>query len=489
MELPRILSVVALALSVHVHELAGQTLGVFTTTGNMAAPRAAHTATLLPNGTVLITGGSSVSDMNARSLSTAELYDPASESFRPTGAMSIPRQQHTATLLGDGRVLVTGGYGSVQSGQFAELTATAEIYDPGNGTFSPAGVMSKARSFHAATMLSNGRVLISGGRGGDASAELYDAATGAFTPTGSMTVSREQHKTVLLPDGTVLIVPGGDGSSLTAEIYETARGVFTRTDWDERYSIAATADLLPSGKVLVSSNAEECDVFLHFALLYDPARTVFERTGDMPSGICRPVGTQLADGNVFLTGGWFDSAIISQTYDSKFEAFSRSANLITGRREHTSTLLNDGSVLLVGGMFWNGPPLSPSASCCTPLASAEVYRPLTVPRRPELYTSSGGRQGAILHAGSARLVSSTDPAEPGEVVEIYGAGLLDRGAITPQLSIGGKVAEVLWFGNAPAYQSLAQINARVPSGVASGNATVRFSYLGRHSNDVSMAVR
>jgi hypothetical protein len=403
--------------------------------------------------------------------------------------MSVPRQQHTATLLGDGRVLVAGGYGSVQSGQLADLTATAEIYDPANGTFSSAGAMLNARSFHAATMLSNGRVLISGGRGGDASAELYDPATGVFTPTGSMTVPREQHKTVLVPDGTVLVVPGGDGSSLTAEIYDTATGVFTRTHWDERYSIAATVDLLPSGKVLVSSNAEECDVFLNFALLFDPARPAFERTGDMPRGICRPTGTQLADGNVFLTGGWFDAATISQTYNAKTETFSRSANLITGRREHTSTLLNDGSVLLAGGMFWNGPPLSPSGSCCIPLASAEIYRPLTVPRRPELYTSSGGREGAILHAGSAKPVSSTDPAAPGQVVEVYGAGLLDRGAIPPLLSVGGKIAEVLWFGNAPGYESLAQINVRIPSGVESGSSTVRFSYLGRHSNEVSMAIK
>src|SRR5262249_28742599 len=130
-------------------------------------------------------------------------------SWSATGSMATPRQRHTATLLQDGRVLVTGGMVGVES---STATASAEIYDPVTGTWSLTGNMMKARSRHTATLLPNGKVLIAGGRGTNtlsrSSAELYDPATGVFTLTGAMADARDNFSANLLADGRVLVSGG-----------------------------------------------------------------------------------------------------------------------------------------------------------------------------------------------------------------------------------------------------------------------------------------
>jgi uncharacterized protein (TIGR03437 family) len=143
-------------------------------------------------------------------------------------------------------------------------------------------------------------------------------------------------------------------------------------------------------------------------------------------------------------------------------------------------LLPDGSVLLAGGWI-----------CCEySLATTVVYHaPHPVPSSV-LYSLPGGSQGAILHAVTQQVASPTNPAVAGEVLEIYGSGLIDGAAIPPQVSIAGRLAEVLFFGNAPGYSGLNQINARVPVGVAPGPAiTVRLNYLGRPSNQVTIGMQ
>ena len=201
--------------------------GTFSSTGSMGIPREDHTATLLPNGKVLVVGGWYLSGTDTCRQKSAELYDPATGTFTATGAMGTARCLHTATLLPNGKVLVAGGKDLVDIN-------SAELYDPGTGTFSDTGSMATPRDGHTATLLPIGMVLVVAG-GKDIgpngsilnSAELYDPGTGTFTPAGAMGTARYSHTATLLPNGK-LLVAGGMGSNnnqlSSAELYGPGTG-------------------------------------------------------------------------------------------------------------------------------------------------------------------------------------------------------------------------------------------------------------------------
>lgn len=168
--------------------VSGQPGGTFTATGNMTLLRTEHTATLLTNGKLLIAGGANIISLGGlMNLASAELYEPATGTFTATGNMTTPRWNHAATLLPNGKVLIAGG----SSGGDSALAST-ELYDPSTGAFTATGYMHQARHRHTATLLNNGNVLIAGGaRTGYldsilATAEIYDPSTGVFTSAGEM---------------------------------------------------------------------------------------------------------------------------------------------------------------------------------------------------------------------------------------------------------------------------------------------------------------
>ena len=209
-----------------------QSAGTFTETGHLTTLRAVHTATLLNDGTVLIAGGSSVGVLigptaRVEFLSSADLYNPRTGTFTPTGTMTTPRYGHTATLLPSGKVLIVGGTPDGSSGL---QLPSAELYDPVTKTFTATGTMAVGREFHKAALLLDGRVLIAGSRTAfdrNANAELYDPSTGTFTAIGVMAEAFVSTAT-LLASGKVFITHGG-GRLVDAELYDPSTGMFSPT--------------------------------------------------------------------------------------------------------------------------------------------------------------------------------------------------------------------------------------------------------------------
>jgi hypothetical protein len=181
--------------------------GTVMATAPMSRERGLHaTATLLLDGRVLVVGGAP--DPNA----SAELFDPTTGTFTPVGSLAIPRAGFTATLLLDGRVLIAGGIDTAGEGSTEHLAATAEVFDPRTGSFIQVGALAVPRVFHVAALLRDGRVLLAGGMDpvlnsrGVASAELFDPVANRFSRIADMTRPRQGASAVWLPSGEVLIV-------------------------------------------------------------------------------------------------------------------------------------------------------------------------------------------------------------------------------------------------------------------------------------------
>ena len=214
--------------------------------GFLTEPRKGHTATLLPDGRVLIVGGRIAGALGTTGR-TAELWDAASQSWTPTEPMSVARRGHAATLLPDGRVLVTGGVE-------ATTLPRAEIYDPVNQVWSEVPGMLAQRRGHATTLLQDGRVLISSGTG--RSVEIFDPVTELWTSTSPLNFEHVVGQTTLLPDGNVLFT-GGPTRDGAAEVFDPIQVVWTATDPQPGFpGPLSNAVLLPEGRVLVADGRD-----------------------------------------------------------------------------------------------------------------------------------------------------------------------------------------------------------------------------------------
>ena len=383
----------------------------FTTSGAMTTDRLLHTATLLPDGRVLVAGGMGNYTGHLRS---AELYDPAAGTFTATGAMNQPRVGHSATLLPDGRVLMVGSYGA---------PASAELYDPPAGLFTATGSMVEGRINPTAVLLASGKVLVVGGENSQyrpmLSAELYDPATGTFSATGSMATGRVHGTASLLPDGKVLVAGGAGSLDRSAELYDPVTGTFSPAGDMVTARSYHTATLLPHGTVLLAGG------YGSSAELYDPGTGTFAATGAMAAARSGHAATLLPDGKVLLSGGAaytpfttiLDSA---ELYDPESGTFSTIGSLASPRSSPTATLLSNGTVLIVGG---------------STITAAELYHPLA--SDPTGYaldiTITGSGTGSVnsVPAGASGDIACSGPPPSGVCVTTQPAGALLNLRATP----------------------------------------------------------
>lgn len=254
-------------------ELFDPRTGTFALTGRMDVSRDDDPAVLLGNGRVLLAGGWGATGV----LASTDIFDPRTGRFSPGPDMHTPRAGFTAIRLRDGRVLLAGGFTANEV-----TTRSAELFDPRTGSMTPVGDMVTPRGAYGATLLDDGRVLFVGGRIGRrvvSTAEIFDPATGAFSRTGSLPMPVSNMGIAALPDGRVLVIGGtdsvdGDVIYSGTEIYSPSTGRFTLGPWMkyERYKIVRSVVSLPNGDVVVAGAAPQLE-------LYDAATGAFRTVG------------------------------------------------------------------------------------------------------------------------------------------------------------------------------------------------------------------
>jgi N-acetylneuraminic acid mutarotase len=281
---------------------------------HMLQPRAYPMAVALADGSVLVAGGS----RDLQPLDTAERYYQDG-TWVAAGRLNVPRTQGTLTLLADGRVLAVGG-GTEGSPGWAS-TASAETFDPKTGLWSPAAPMSVSRAFQTATLLGNGDVLVAGGattyngtRGTVTNtAEVYTPRSNSWRSASPMSVARYAHAAALLPDGRVLAAGGWslttntDPSLASAEIYDPASDAWTVTGSfnDARGSLAMAG--LPDGRLLAVAGVDPAYRVLASTEIYDSKSGTWQMTGRLPVALERPAMGILPDGRVLVAGGAIDA--------------------------------------------------------------------------------------------------------------------------------------------------------------------------------------
>lgn len=327
-------------------------LGAWVMTGPLNAAREGHTATLLPDGRVLAiaAGGNETASPAEASI---EAYDPVAGTWQALITIRPPRRNHTATLLPDGRVLIAGGDG----GPGQPLVAASLLFDPATGALTATGALKTPRVQHTATLLPDGRVLVLGGGnpGFLASAEIFNPATGAWATVGPLKKAREYHTATLLQDGTVLAVggTGPDGRLTSIERYSVASGTSIEVAQMASPRGFHTATLLPDGRVLIAGgDGGGGEGFPAEAELFDSATNGVSETAAMLRPRRHHTATLLPDGRVLVVGGDRNSPLAeTELFDPNGPIIEwvNGPTLNQARRFHGTTLLHDGSVLAAGG--------------------------------------------------------------------------------------------------------------------------------------------
>ena len=305
----------------------------FELAGRLAQGRWGLTATLLDGGEVVIVGGQERISFRRTAPREAEVLSRGGSEWVKTEPLDFERTFHTATQLDDGRLLVAGGSGReiVDDDRpfwSRQDLATVEIYDPGSGQWSAASSMRVARQGARTALLGDGRVLVVGGASGFSvieDAELYDYSNDRWMRAASMSVPRRFHTATLLPDGRVLVVGGEtpEGAHSSAEIYDPETDSWAGTSDMARPRSGHAASLLEDGRVMV--------------------------VGGSDLGVSEALGPETT----------------AEVYDPVDGSWTVVATGLQPRRGHEVTTISDGRVLVIGGEDLVG----------LPVAMIEIYDP------------------------------------------------------------------------------------------------------------------
>src|SRR5579885_937675 len=329
-------------------ELYNPTAQAWSTTASMSTPRVSHTATLLNNGKVLVAGGCTAPSQ-CTALASVEIYDPSSQTWSPAGSLNVGRYSHTATRLADGRVLVSGGI-SVCNSLVCNPLASAEIYDPATNRWTITSAMSAARVGHASALLNTGQVLVAGGCSQPGlpcpvlGAELFNPSTGAWSPAAAMLSPRTSATATAMLSGQVLLAGGLDGQGffiLNAERYNPSTAAWVPSGGLTAGRFQHTATLLGNGMLLVAGGATAS------AEVYSPAKVTWTATGTMTAARSNHAAALLSTGDVLVAGGM----------DTADNVLSSAELYHPGSSPQMITVTNNGTAaLVIGAVAVSGVP-------------------------------------------------------------------------------------------------------------------------------------
>ncbi len=428
-------------------ELRDATVLSWTATGSLGTGRSQHTATLLGDGSVLVVGGFG----NSGSLSTAELYNPISGAWIPAGTIPKARYLHTATLLPNGKVLVAAG----TDGR-SDTDSSAQLFDPVTKTWETTGSLNTVRYAHTSTLLPNGSVLVAGGVyrvGFLAGSELFDPVVGKWTPGGVAAIKRSYHTAILLSDNKVLVAGGYNGSLLSsAEVFDSSNGTWTASGDMRTARWYHTATLLSSGLVIVTGGSTQAagEGFTSVEL-YDPSSRKWVAKDPLTTGRFHHTATLLPNGETLVVGGVNSSGSLSRAeqYDPATGSWSATVALKIARHQHTATLLLDGRVLVVGGANSSGR-----------LVSAELFG------RSKLLATVGLNDLTQTYDGTSKRVKVTT-TPPGLAVDLTYNGSLDAPTNVGDYTVIGTINDLNFLGSSTnTFVILPAVSPIVLTGVA-----------------------
>ncbi len=335
--------------------------GDFIKVGKMSNPRYNHEAILLDDGTVLVFGGMTIRRNFEGGSGTADIYDPKTKKFTPVGKMLDARDEATATRLNNGKILRTGGRND-SFGTHGKGFKGTQIYNPKTKKFEKGPDMNFPRQDHTATLLNDGRVLIVGGRHNDNNTEIYDPKTNKFEIIAKMNIPRFRHSAVLLKDGRVLIV-GGVGIFPKFDLFSSAEIYDPKTNKFElvgKINIArkkANLYLLQNGNVVIIGGIGEGhgdQIYLKDIEMYNPKTNEFKIIAKRNSPSRIPAAVMLENGTILFVGGSTGVGLSlqyppeSEIYNSETNTFIKGKKLNYPRSGNKATLLKDGNVLITG---------------------------------------------------------------------------------------------------------------------------------------------